>query len=59
MDKTTLFFYEDVLASDVQGLTQASQAPAEVPDEDFKRAINVQLESIKSDVANIQHLMET
>lgn len=59
MNKDTLFYYEDVLLSDVQGLMQATQAPEAVSDDDLKRAINVQLESIKSDVANIQHLLET
>lgn len=59
MNKETLFYYEDVLASDVQGLSHASSAPDSVPDEDLKRAINVQLEAIKADVANIQHLLES
>lgn len=59
MNKDTLFYYEDVLMSDVQGLMQATQAPDSVSDDDLKRALNVQLESIKADVANIQHLLET
>lgn len=59
MNKDTLFYYEDVLASDVQGLMQATQAPESVSDDDLKRVLNVQLEAIKADVANIQHLLET
>lgn len=59
MNKETLFYYESVLMSDVDGLMNASHAPDEIPEDDLKRALNVQLESIKSDVANIQHLMET
>lgn len=59
MNKETLFYYESVLMSDVDGLMNASRAPDEIPEDDLKRALNVQLESIKSDVANIQHLMET
>lgn len=58
MNKDTLVYYEDVLMSDVQGLMQATQAPQAVSDDDLKRALNVQLEAIKADVANIQHLME-
>ena len=60
MNKDSLFYYEDILMSDVQGLMHATaQAPEALSDDDLKRALNVQLESIKSDVANIQHLMET
>lgn len=59
MDKTTLMFFEDVLLNDCNGLAQASQCPSGVDDENLKRALNVQLEAIKSDIANIQHLLET
>ena len=59
MDKGTLMYFEDVLMNDVSGLMNASQAPSGVDDENLKRAINVQLEAIKGDVANIQHLLET
>lgn len=59
MNKETLFYYESVLTSDLEGLVNASHAPDDIPEEDIKRALNVQLESIKSDVVNIQHLMET
>ena len=59
MNKDTLFYYESVLMSNVNGLMDASRAPDEIPEEDLKRALNVQLESIKSDVSNIQHLLET
>lgn len=59
MNKETLFYYESVLMSDVNGLMDASSVPDEVTDEDLKRALNVQLESIKADTANIQHLLET
>ena len=58
MDKVTLMFFEDVLMNDVSGLIQASQAPMDVDDENLKRALNVQLEAIKADVANIQHFLE-
>jgi hypothetical protein len=37
---------------------EASVPSVEIPDQDLCRAINVQLEAIKSDVANIQHLLE-
>ena len=59
MNKDTLFYYEDVLMSDAQGLIHATDAPESISDDDLKRALNVQLESIKADVANIQHLLET
>lgn len=59
MDKVTLMFFEDVLTNDCAGLMQATQAPSAVDDESLKRALNVQLEAIKGDIANIQHLLET
>lgn len=59
MNKDTLNYFEDVLMNDVQGLIQATTVPESVSDDDLKRALNVQLESIKADVANIQRLMET
>lgn len=59
MNKDTLLYYEDILVSDVQVLKLASVPPDSVSDEDLKRALNVQLESIKADVANIQHMLET
>lgn len=59
MDKVTLMFFEDVLLNDCTGLTQATQCPSGIDDDNLKRALNVQLEAIKSDVANIQHLLET
>lgn len=59
MDKTTLLFFEEVLVNDCSCLMQATQSPDGVDDENLKRALNVQLEAIKADVANIQHLLET
>ena len=59
MDKVTLMYFEDVLLNDCSSLAQATQAPSAVDDENLKRALNVQLEAIKADVANIQHLLET
>lgn len=59
MDKTTLMYFEDVLMNDCSTLSQATQAPGGVDDDNFKRALNVQLEAIKGDVSNIQHLLET
>lgn len=59
MDKTTLMYFEDVLLNDCSGLAQATQAPSGIDDDNFKRALNVQLEAIKGDIANIQHLLET
>ena len=59
MNKDTLCYYEEVLMFDVNGLMQASGAPEGVSDDDLKRALNVQLESIKADISNIQHLLET
>lgn len=59
MDRNTLMYFEDVLMNDCSGLMQASQSSGEVDDENLKRALNVQLEAIKGDVANIQHLLET
>lgn len=59
MDKSVLMYFEDVLLNDCSGLAQATQAPSAVDDENFKRALNVQLEAIKGDIANIQHLLET
>lgn len=59
MNKDTLVYFENVLMFDTQGLIQATEAPDSVSDDDLKRALNVQLESIKADIANIQHLLET
>lgn len=59
MDKDTLMYFENVLMNDCSGLMQASQAPSAVDDENLKRALNVQLEAIKADVANIQHLLDS
>lgn len=59
MDKTTLMYFEDVLLNDCSSLAQASQSPSGVDDDNLKRALNVQLEAIKSDIANIQHFLET
>ena len=59
MNRETLFYYESVLMTDTESLVQASHAPDEISDDDLKRAINVKLEAIKADVANIQHLLET
>ena len=59
MNKDTLMYFEDTLMGDVQGLVNASSAPESVSDDDLKRALNVQLESIKADIANIQHLLES
>lgn len=58
MDKNTIMYFEDVLMQDVSGLMQATQAPDGIEEENLKRALNVQLEAIKGDVANIQHLLE-
>ena len=59
MNKDTLFYYENVLMSDSQALMEASAAQEGVSDEDLKRALNVKLEAIKADIANIQYLLET
>lgn len=59
MDKVTLMYFEDVLLNDCSGLAQATQGPSGVDDENLKRALNVQLEAIKGDIANIQHFLET
>lgn len=59
MDKTTLMYFEDVLLNDCSGLSMATQSPSSVDDENLKRALNVQLEAIKGDISNIQHLLET
>lgn len=59
MNRDTLFYYEDLLTSDAQVLMHATSAPEGISDDDLKRALNVQLEAIKGDVANIQHFLET
>ena len=59
MDKVTLMFFGEVLMNDCSGLIQATQSPSGVDDENLKRALNVQLEALKGDIANIQHLLET
>lgn len=59
MDRATLMYFEDVLLNDCSGLATATQCPSSVDDDNFKRALNVQLEAIKGDIANIQHLLET
>lgn len=58
MDKVTLMFFEDVLLNDCSCLAQATHSPSDVDDENLKRALNVQLEAIKGDIANIQHFLE-
>lgn len=59
MNRKTLLYYENVLLQDFYNLQSASDPGDEISDDDLKRALNVQLESIKADVANIQHLLET
>ena len=59
MDKAVLMYFVDVLLDDGSSLSRAVQAPSSVDDDSLKRALNVQLEAIKGDVANIQHLLET
>ena len=59
MDKATLMFFEDVLLNDCSSLTQATQSSGSIDDDNLKRALNVQLEAIKGDIANIQHFLET
>lgn len=59
MDRVTLLFFEDVLMNDCNGLLQATQSPADIGDENFKRALNVKLEAIEGDLVNIQHFLET
>ena len=59
MDRKTLLYFEDVLLSDCSNLASATQTAEGIDDESLKRALNVQLEAIKGDVANIQHFLET
>lgn len=59
MDRGTIIYFEDVLMNDVSGLMQATQSSKDIEDENLKRALNVQLEAIKGDIANIQHFLET
>lgn len=59
MNRDTLTYFEDILMNSVVALQQATQAPEDISDDNFKRVLNVQLEAIKANVANIQHLLET
>lgn len=59
MDKEVLNYFEEVLQQDVFALQQATNPTNEIPDQDYRRALNVKLEAIKADVANIQHLLES
>ena len=59
MDKDTLMYLENVLMNDSTGLIQATQTSGGVDDENVKRVLNVQLEAIKADVANIQHYLDS
>lgn len=59
MDKDTLMYFENVLINDCSGLMQATQSPDGVDDDNVKRVLNVQLEAIKADVANIQHYLDS
>ena len=59
MDRDTLNYFEDILQQDVTALAQATNPSYDIPEPEYKRALNVKLESIKADIANIQHLLET
>lgn len=59
MDKDVLNYFEDTLQQDLFALQQATNPANEIPDQDYRRALNVKLEAIKADVANIQHLLES
>lgn len=59
MNSDVLNYFEDVLQQDVSGLREATNPAYEIPDQEYRRALNVKLEAIKADVANIQHLLES
>ena len=59
MDKDVLNYFEDTLQQDVFALAQATNPANEIPDQEYRRALNAKLEAIKTDVANIQHLLES
>jgi hypothetical protein len=59
MDREVLNYFEAILQQDVLALEQAINPADEIPDQDYRRALNVKLEAIKADVANIQHLLDT
>lgn len=59
MDRTSLFYLEDVLMNDVSGLRVASQSSMDIPDDIYKRALNIQIEAIQADLTSIVHLLET
>lgn len=59
MNSDILNYFEDTLEQDMGSLRLTTNPAYEIPDQDYRRALNVRLEAIKADVANIQHLLET
>lgn len=59
MDKEVLNYFEEVLNQDVFALQSATNPVNEIPDQDYRRVLNVKLEAIKADVANIQHMLDS
>lgn len=59
MNRDVLSYFEETLQQDVFALQQATNPANEIPDQEYRRVLNVKLEAIKSDVANIQHLLES
>lgn len=59
MDKNVLNYFEGILQQDVFALDQAINPANEIPDQEYRRALNAKLEAVKADVANIQYLLES
>lgn len=59
MDRNILNYFENILQQDVFALEQAINPTGEIPDQEYRRALNAKLEAINADVSNLQHLLES
>ncbi|MBO7735809.1 MAG: hypothetical protein J6S67_24790 [Methanobrevibacter sp.] len=58
MDVNTLNYYADILNRDTADFCVSCSPTAEIPDANFRRALNAQLNAIREDVANLQYLID-
>ena len=58
MNLDTLVYYTNILKKDVENFNDACVPPSDITDQDFRRALNAILDSIKADTANLQYLID-
>ncbi len=58
MDRNTLSYFTEILSQDAGSLTSAVISGDGIADEELKRVVNTKLETLKADIANVQHFIE-